>query len=65
MGWARQVEEFSHVVPSEQMVTVEGIQFRDLCSAMVVVVFWLRRSVRCEVVGMAKFMDGFSSAKQS
>lgn len=49
MGWARQVEEFSHVVPSEQMVTVEGIQFKDLCSAMVVVVvvvFWLRRSVR-------------------
>jgi hypothetical protein len=38
VGWARQVEEFSHVVPSEQMVTVEGSQVIDLFVVMVVVV---------------------------
>jgi hypothetical protein len=35
IGWARQVEEFSHVVPSEQIVTVEGSQVIDLCVMVV------------------------------
>jgi hypothetical protein len=30
VGWARQGEEFSQVVPSEQMVVVVGSQVRDL-----------------------------------